>query len=145
MNTKQGTCVVRYVGYNNEEEVPLNKLQKSRGVSVRKQQEEDADVDNSEVGRPGTVIFRKFVICIFVYCFLKIMIKDIVCLKSTLFWSWREKRNCKNISRIDYFKPMKNKLNHIWLDTPSSFVLVKSFHTQKLSLNHILPGKQFCG
>ncbi|XP_070000603.1 survival motor neuron protein isoform X1 [Penaeus vannamei] len=48
MNTKQGTCVVRYVGYNNEEEVPLNKLQKSRGVSVRKQQEEDADVDNSE-------------------------------------------------------------------------------------------------
>ncbi|XP_070000604.1 survival motor neuron protein isoform X2 [Penaeus vannamei] len=52
MNTKQGTCVVRYVGYNNEEEVPLNKLQKSRGVSVRKQQEEDADVDNSEMPPP---------------------------------------------------------------------------------------------
>ncbi|XP_063597710.1 survival motor neuron protein-like [Penaeus indicus] len=48
MNTKEGTCVVRYVGYNNEEEVPLSKLQKSRGESARKQQEDDADFDNSE-------------------------------------------------------------------------------------------------
>lgn len=51
MNTKEGTCVVRYVGYNNEEEVPLNKLQKSKGELARKKQEDDADFDNSEVRR----------------------------------------------------------------------------------------------
>lgn len=76
MNAKEGTCVVRYVGYNNEEEVPLSKLQKSRGESARKQQEDDADFDNSEVRGPGVELYSGNL-----YFFLKmtIMILSFLC------------------------------------------------------------------
>merc|ERR1739838_108143 len=51
-----GNCQVRFVGYNNEEEVSVNKLKNSNGATARKKQEEEADMEYSRESDIGSSI-----------------------------------------------------------------------------------------
>ncbi|XP_050692257.1 survival motor neuron protein-like [Eriocheir sinensis] len=45
INPHTARCIVRYLGYNNEEELPLSALQKSKGETARRRQQEAAACD----------------------------------------------------------------------------------------------------
>lgn len=63
----RGACVVRYIGYNNEEEQNLSSLKKSHGKEARDKQIEEAELvepeledisahDTMEAGQPGELV-----------------------------------------------------------------------------------------
>lgn len=45
INPHTARCIVRYLGYNNEEELPLGALQRSKGETARRRQLEAAACD----------------------------------------------------------------------------------------------------
>ncbi|XP_068211452.1 serine proteinase stubble-like [Palaemon carinicauda] len=49
LQSERGKAIVRYCGYNNEEEVAIRSLMKSKGKDFRRRQEEAAEVMQSEI------------------------------------------------------------------------------------------------
>nr|XP_045591543.1 survival motor neuron protein-like [Procambarus clarkii] len=58
VNSEGGSCTVRYVGYNNEEEVPLHTLAKSKGEAARHRQRDIADDGQSEQSDLGSSVIE---------------------------------------------------------------------------------------
>ncbi|KAG0710341.1 Survival motor neuron protein [Chionoecetes opilio] len=50
INTHTTRCTLRYLGYNNEEELPLNALHKSKGEAARRRQQEAAAMSEMDQG-----------------------------------------------------------------------------------------------